>query len=315
MVNNATEFVQRFLAHYASEYYDPVKAREYYLKTRELKGRRAASGLKTESQKAAWEYAKDKINTEKKELIKESGNEFRADIQIMRDEAKRRGEQLTGLLKTLLEKASDLRSRDSGIISKRSKDASEKISENVRQQNERIAKRVKKETEKLAELKARETERISAEASRKIAALPAIPKGISAEQRAELAAKRSEEIAKIRGTATKDKTALTDAVKSETDKIHKNADAERKKVAEDADKEKEALSKATSAKRENLAEWSKADKTKHRERIGSEKEAVRSELKATIETGRDLFKKGIERTKARYEEKLDKEYEAIKQNV
>lgn len=31
-------WVEDFIMHYASEYYDPVKAREYYLKNRELKG-------------------------------------------------------------------------------------------------------------------------------------------------------------------------------------------------------------------------------------------------------------------------------------
>ena len=31
------------LLHYASEYYDPVKAHEYYKRTRELKGRRLSS--------------------------------------------------------------------------------------------------------------------------------------------------------------------------------------------------------------------------------------------------------------------------------
>ena len=29
------------LQHYASPYYDPVKAHEYYMRTRELKGRRS----------------------------------------------------------------------------------------------------------------------------------------------------------------------------------------------------------------------------------------------------------------------------------
>lgn len=31
------EPIEDYLAHYASKYYDPVKAHEYYLRTRELK--------------------------------------------------------------------------------------------------------------------------------------------------------------------------------------------------------------------------------------------------------------------------------------
>lgn len=37
----------KYLIHYASEYYDPVKAHEYYMKHRHLKGR-TTSGLNEE---------------------------------------------------------------------------------------------------------------------------------------------------------------------------------------------------------------------------------------------------------------------------
>ena len=36
------------LQHYASPYYDPQKAHEYYMRTRELKGRRSATKLSDE---------------------------------------------------------------------------------------------------------------------------------------------------------------------------------------------------------------------------------------------------------------------------
>ena len=36
------------LQHYASPYYDPVKAHEYYMRTRELKGRRSTTKLNDE---------------------------------------------------------------------------------------------------------------------------------------------------------------------------------------------------------------------------------------------------------------------------
>lgn len=54
-MNDPKQFVEDFLAHYASEYYDPVKAREYYLRTRELKGREPAQSTakQTPAQKAA----------------------------------------------------------------------------------------------------------------------------------------------------------------------------------------------------------------------------------------------------------------------
>lgn len=53
------------LCHYASKYYDPVKAHEYYMRTRELKGRRSSSKLSDEG-KEAWAYTKEQITTSKK---------------------------------------------------------------------------------------------------------------------------------------------------------------------------------------------------------------------------------------------------------
>jgi hypothetical protein len=50
---------------YASQYYDPQKAHEYYMKNRELKGRRSTKGW-NEDKKQKWAYVKNQINTEKK---------------------------------------------------------------------------------------------------------------------------------------------------------------------------------------------------------------------------------------------------------
>lgn len=58
-----------YLIHYASEYYDPVKAHEYYMRNRELKGRR--KGQLNDSGKAAKEYVKGRIEEEKKSKLDE----------------------------------------------------------------------------------------------------------------------------------------------------------------------------------------------------------------------------------------------------
>lgn len=53
------------ILHYASPYYDPVKAHEYYMKHRELKGRNSTAGLNDEG-KAAASYVKEQLTTERK---------------------------------------------------------------------------------------------------------------------------------------------------------------------------------------------------------------------------------------------------------
>ena len=66
------EFEESFLAHYASKYYDPVKAKEYYERTKELKGREKK--LTSDTQKEAWGYASKQI-TDQRKAAKDSAAE------------------------------------------------------------------------------------------------------------------------------------------------------------------------------------------------------------------------------------------------
>lgn len=61
-----------YLMHYASEYYDPVKAHEYYMKNRELKKKTSTTSL-NETGKEAAKYVKDQLNEEKKAKLIERG--------------------------------------------------------------------------------------------------------------------------------------------------------------------------------------------------------------------------------------------------
>ena len=53
------------ITHYASKYYDPVKAHEYYMRTRQLKGRTSIANLNDRGKEAA-KYVKERISTERK---------------------------------------------------------------------------------------------------------------------------------------------------------------------------------------------------------------------------------------------------------
>jgi hypothetical protein len=62
-----TQRVEDFLAHYASKYYDPVKAKEYYERTKELKGREPQLSKESrEKQSQATAYVRNEISTRKK---------------------------------------------------------------------------------------------------------------------------------------------------------------------------------------------------------------------------------------------------------
>ena len=129
--------IDELLQHYASPYYDPVKAHEYYMRTRELKGRRSTTKLNDEG-KEIWAYTKNEITSEKKEKVKEEQEKREQKIAELRAKAKATREQISAKLKELnaqlTEESSSRRSR----VDSRKKSDLEDIGEEAEEQKERI---------------------------------------------------------------------------------------------------------------------------------------------------------------------------------
>lgn len=70
---------QSALVHYSSQYYDPVKAHEYYLRTRELKGRTSTGGL-NDAGKEALTQVKAKLKEERDSTVKKAKNDTASQI-------------------------------------------------------------------------------------------------------------------------------------------------------------------------------------------------------------------------------------------
>lgn len=96
---------ENHLMHYASKYYDPVKAHEYYLRNRELKGRQSSTKL-NETGKEQWSYAKEQIKTEKNQKIEEAKTDRDSQIEELRAKAAEKRESITAKLKELNAKLS-----------------------------------------------------------------------------------------------------------------------------------------------------------------------------------------------------------------
>lgn len=80
-MDRAQEFIDNFLSHDdGSQFYDPVKAHEYYLKNRELKGRRSAGQLRGKKKKEAWAYVQSQVADKKKAEIKAASSAQTAQI-------------------------------------------------------------------------------------------------------------------------------------------------------------------------------------------------------------------------------------------
>lgn len=127
------------LMHYASPYYDPVKAHEYYMKNRELKGRRSTAGLNEEGKKAA-AYVKKQLLEEKKRRIKESSERTKEGIRNSSENTKANVKNSSEATKANIQSSSDRTKQ--GV-----KSSSERTKANIKSSSEATKNIIKNRSE------------------------------------------------------------------------------------------------------------------------------------------------------------------------
>jgi hypothetical protein len=198
--------------------YDPVKAHEYYIKTRQLKGRKLST-----KQKEGQAYVKKQVSDRQKQDLKSAAEANKAAAEQLREKATARREEIRTKLKAIFERIS----------------------------NEGTAAR----------------DQINKEMQDKIDAVPPVPKGLSKEKTAELAAKRADDIAAIRGEA---KSKLKDVgvyTKAWREGEQKDAEANRKALVDEV---KKTLDKA----KEDYQAARDAIKSKYEDQLNKEFAAI-----------------------------------------
>lgn len=236
-----------FLMHYASKYYDPVKAHEYYMRTRELKGRRSSSKLSDEG-KEVWSYTKNQITTSKKQDVENEKNKRDVKIQQLRDKANQTRESITQKLKALNESLSVK------VATKR-----KKINDKRDASLEEISESSKKERESISEKKNKAIEALKSQP---------IPEGISKEQRSRLIAERNIKIAKLRSDA-----------KTETAKVNERSKADKTETRNEATNTRSRLQENAKAKRSSNYEKARAKREKVASQLKSTIQAAREAYK------------------------------------
>lgn len=143
------------LEHYASPYYDPVKAHEYYMKHRELIGRRSTSTLNDKGKEAA-RYVREQLKTERKSKqdrvtrrtqkdissVTESTN---ASIQSARE---RKKQQIENHKAAMEAKINTLRNSLEGLTGEEKKAQSAKVKTEVaslREENQKVREQLNAE--------------------------------------------------------------------------------------------------------------------------------------------------------------------------
>lgn len=128
------------LKHYASQYYDPAKAKEYYERTKKLKGREPAL---TETQRSASTLVKKNIATARKDETQTNRDAQTARLEEIRGkaEAARQAVQkkLDGIAKELDAKVNDIASALKTVpLNKIPPNASPKVRAFLEKQNKHI---------------------------------------------------------------------------------------------------------------------------------------------------------------------------------
>jgi hypothetical protein len=164
MMNDADRFIENILSH-ESKYYDPVKAHEYYLRTRELKGKRNKNDLKTDKKKEAWDYVQSELKNAKKNESDAAQQALSDFIEGAKQQALAKREQIKAKLTKLLETLQD---REQTATRKA---AREKAREEAQQLREELKQTVQTARDNYKKFKEDLTAKYEAEANQEFEAI------------------------------------------------------------------------------------------------------------------------------------------------
>lgn len=197
------------LQHYASPYYDPQKAHEYYMRTRELKGRRSATKLSDEGKKV-WSYTKNEIKAEKKAKVEGEQEKRKQTITALRERASATREQISARLKELNDALTKRASRKKEAIDSDKKSDLEDIEKTSTAEKERITSKTNSAIERLMAEK--------------------IPDSLPKAERAKRIAERNEKIAKLRSDSKAAKSKVSEESQSSKEGVRSDATARQVKI-------------------------------------------------------------------------------------
>lgn len=219
------------LIHYASKYYDPVKAHEYYIRTRELKGR-STSRLSDEGKKI-WGYTKNQITDEKNKKLEEEKENSDKEIEDLRSAA------------------NEMRER----ISEKLYELNEVLSKSASEQKTAISTKKDEDIQLTTEAAKGNREAIDARTERRINAIrqQPIPIGLTKEQRRKFIAERNAKIAKITGEGVSEKAKITSSEQEEKLSIRGKAKEDTAKVSEETSEGKASNRKDAAAQRKEVS--------------------------------------------------------------
>lgn len=212
------------LTHYASKYYDPVKAHEYYMRNRELKGKRSSSALNEEGKKV-WASTKNEIAEEKKAASTAIKTEHDTKIEALRSKAAATNKSITARLDQLERTLAKKAEREKEAIDKKRSAELDKLLEMKIPEGlskEERAKRIARRDQKIAKLYS-DSKEDKAKVSNDIRSEKATNQSNASAERTRVATELKSAISAAREAYAKSKTSLDESYEtiyqSEYDKI------------------------------------------------------------------------------------------------
>lgn len=310
------------LKHYASPYYDPVKAHEYYMKHRELVGRKSTSTLNEEGKSTA-NYVKSQIDEERKAKIKAHKDSMDSQIKKNNESSRARiksnSSSTNARIKANTSNVQRQVESNTSATNARISQNSELTSTRIKQNTSNTNTAIKQNSEALkAELKRRkESVKSSIESHKsnmqnKIDSLNARLKGMTKSQRKANQESIRAEIAKLRAENSAKREQLNSAYSAEAEGLRAKNQVANQSLREKNSSTNTELRSKNSAESKSLRESNSSTNKALREKNSAVSSSLREKNKKANESIRvdnTLANAKLREEHKDYVNKLAEEYE------
>ena len=241
------------LSHYSSQYYNPEKAHEYYMRNRDLKGRRSTTELSEEG-KEVWRATKANITDSRKRKLEAERILHEAKVRELRGRAEEARERIAMRIKEAL----------TGI--------SERTSQGIVDETKDTQKELEKESKKLEKKKTEVSGKIEELMDEDLSFYPEAV-------RQELIAERDAEIAKLRGEVEE----TSNKFKKKTVEIREDSKEDKTDIREKSAKDKSSERESASNEREKVAADLKQTLSATKDAYMKAKESVKAGFETTFD--------------------------------
>lgn len=247
-----------YFAHYASKYYDPTKAHEYYEKNKELVGRSARN--LTDEGKDIWRTTKSNITESQSRVLKAEQEAHKIKMDGFRESSKAARETISNRLREVLQRISERKAERLTSETKETK-------KDIDRESKRLEKKQKQTKSSIEKLMAEDYS------------------NLPDELRDKKIAERSEKVNSLRGSLEKKKEKVSD----KKEDIREDSTSDKESIRKEAGEEKSKEGDSAKVEREKISTDLKQSLSTSRDAYIAAKESIRAGFKTTFNSEFDAI--------------------------